>query len=115
RRAGRVGLRARRSDRSDLDPVHAYSAEGGAVMSLNINVKDVVAVKIKGDGWYDVVDQSFYVEELSFVEKYDGDTYVLMGPSGECMCDKGFSFETHRNTIVAGPMSMIVAVRMVES
>lgn len=88
-------------------------------MSLAIDVEHVVSVLL-GDGWHDVVDDSFDIDAYDFVstmfldqqrrgDLVDGVILHEAGAGGTCPV--GFSFLGWDGYRVAGPLTAVLAVR----
>ena len=82
-------------------------------MSLAINPDSVVAVLL-ADGWHDVDDTVSGVSAFSIdsYEYVDDDAHVHHGGGDSGICAVGFSFLDRTGVIVAGPLTSILAVRM---
>lgn len=76
-------------------------------MSLAIQLHDVTAVLLR-DGWHQVVDQSFDVDDYEFL---DGETLRVGGGQVEGVSPTGAAWKERDGSWFACPLPRILAVR----
>ena len=104
------GIRIRQ-EKTHEAPKIQEAQERQEVMSLNIDVDDVVKVNISGT-WHDVYQynegvSSFFLDAYEFIY----DSILLYGGGQEGVCATGFTFvDDDTNLKISGPLTSITAV-----
>lgn len=75
-------------------------------MSLAINISEVTEVLL-ADGWHDVADTSFDVDDYDFSE----DKVILPIRERGPVPYAGFQFKTNSGELIAGPLTSVLAVK----
>lgn len=85
-------------------------------MSLAIDIDRVDAVLLPDGTWYNVAEASFFCDAYEFLDyggseerRNNGDYIWLTQPKAE---SAGFGFRTPEGSIIYGPITAIVAVRV---
>jgi hypothetical protein len=88
-------------------PPRGYPASEESLMSLPIEVENVIGVLLK-DGWHDVVDQSFEIDTYKYLR--DGVPEIESGQADE-MPSIGATWKERGGSWVACAFPAIVAVK----